>query len=146
MKVELKIEAAGVQVYAYEINEEAKKLLKENADNVFHESGIPELDEEAKKRIKENADNGFIHKSGMEIVEEHGKVTLMSLGIAAGKEGCKFTAVIDGVEKPFYPTDFEGNGHSEDFENPEMIIFQESFRTITCRRPQVRQIHQGPIK
>ena len=33
MKVELKIEAAGVQVYAYEINEEAKNLLEENANN-----------------------------------------------------------------------------------------------------------------
>jgi len=120
MKVELKIEAAGVQVYAYEINEEAKKLLKENADNVFRESGIPELDEEAKKRIKENADNGFIHKSGMEIVEEHGKVTLMSLGIALRHDKCKYSVLIDGEEKPFYPAYFEFR-EVEEFEDPDRI-------------------------
>ena len=51
MKVGLKIEAPGVQVYAYEINEETKALLEENAKNVFKESGIPEIDEGEKKRI-----------------------------------------------------------------------------------------------
>ncbi len=29
MKIELKIEASGIQIYAYEINEETKNLLKE---------------------------------------------------------------------------------------------------------------------
>ena len=51
MKLELKIEAPGVQVYAYEIDAATKELLKENANNVFKETGIPELDEEEKKRI-----------------------------------------------------------------------------------------------
>lgn len=92
MKVELKIEAAGVQVYAYEINEEAKNLLEENANN-----GFP--------------------KSGMEIVEEHASVTLISHGIAARNKGCKYTASIDGKERPFYPTMFE----SEDFDDPDGI-------------------------
>ena len=78
MKVELKIEAPGVQVYAYEINEEAKNLLEENANN-----GFP--------------------ISGMEIVEEHATVTLITHGIAARNNSCKFTASIDGEEKPFYP-------------------------------------------
>ena len=45
MKLELKIEASGVQVYAYEIDAATKELLKENANNVFKETGIPELDE-----------------------------------------------------------------------------------------------------
>ena len=60
MKLELKIEAPGVQVYAYEIDAATKELLKENANNVFKESGIPELDEEEKKRIKENEAKGLI--------------------------------------------------------------------------------------
>ena len=45
MKIEIKIEAPGVQVYGYEINEETKALLEENAKNVFKESGILEIDE-----------------------------------------------------------------------------------------------------
>ena len=92
MKVKLKIEAAGVQVYAYEINEEAKNLLEENANN-----GFP--------------------ISGMEIVEEHATVTLITHGIAARNNSCKFTASIDGEEKPFYPAMFE----SEDFDDPDGI-------------------------
>ena len=40
MKLELKIEASGVQVYAYEINDEAKNLLEENAKNgSVHQGG-----------------------------------------------------------------------------------------------------------
>ena len=34
MKVELKIEAAGVQVYAYEINEEAMDALLKEFDDL----------------------------------------------------------------------------------------------------------------
>ena len=82
MKLELKIEASGVQVYAYEINDEAKNLLEENAKN-----GSP--------------------RRGIEIVEEHARVTLISHGIAARNEGCKYSAFLDGKEKPFYPTQFE---------------------------------------
>ena len=95
MKVELKIEAPGVQVYAYEINEEAKNLLQENANNDFP-------------------------ISGMEIVEEHATVTLISNGIAARDNGCKYTVSINGEEKPFYPALFEWF-ETEDFENPDCI-------------------------
>ena len=62
MKLELKIEAPGVQVFAYEINEETKSLLEENAKNIFVESGIPEIDEAEEKRIKENEENGLIYR------------------------------------------------------------------------------------
>ena len=93
MKVELKIEAPGVQVYAYEINEEAKNLLQENANNDFP-------------------------ISGMEIVEEHATVTLISNGIAARDNGCKYTVSINGDEKPFYPALFEWF-ETEDCENPD---------------------------
>lgn len=116
MKIELKIQAAGVQVYAYEINKETKKLLRENAKNVFKESGIPEIDEEEQKRIKQNEKNGFIYRAPMEIVEEHATVTLISHGIAARESGCQYTAIIDGEEKPFYPSLFEG-----DFEDPDCL-------------------------
>ena len=117
MKIELKIEAPGVQVYAYEINEETKALLRENAKNVFKESGIPEIDEAEEKRIKENEEKGFVYRSPMEIVEENAKVTLISHGIAARKEGCKYTASINGDEKPFYPEVFE----YDDFDDPAGI-------------------------
>ena len=120
MKIELKIEAPGVQVYAYEINEETKALLQENAKNVFKESGIPEIDEEEEKRIKENEEKGFVYRSPMEIVEENAKVTLISHGIAARTEGCKYTASINGDEKPFYPESFEYR-EMEDFENSDDI-------------------------
>ena len=73
MKIELKIEAPGVQVFAYEINEETKALLEENAKNVFVECGIPEIDEAEEKRIKENEEKGFVYRSPMEIVEENAK-------------------------------------------------------------------------
>jgi len=117
LKIELKIEAPGVQVYAYEINEETKALLEENAKNVFKESGIPEIDEGEKKRIKENEENGFVYRSPMEIVEEHATVTLISHGIAARNNSCKFSASIDGEEKPFYPAMFE----SQDFDDADGI-------------------------
>jgi len=117
MKLELKIEAPGVQVYAYEIDAATKELLKENANNVFKESGIPELDEEEKKRIKENEAKGLIYREPIEIVEEHAKVTLISHGIAPRNEGCKYTAIIDGEEKAFFPCMFE----YEDFENPDYV-------------------------
>ena len=120
MKIELKIEAPGVQVYAYEINEETKALLQENAKNVFKESGIPEIDEAEEKRIKENEEKGFVYRSPMEIVEENAKVTLISHGIAARQEGCKYTASINGDEKPFYPENFEYR-EMEDFENSDDI-------------------------
>ena len=120
MKIELKIEAPGVQVYAYEINEETKALLQENAKNVFKESGIPEIDEAEEKRIKENEEKGFVYRSPMEIVEENAKVTLISHGIAARQEGCKYTASINGDEKPFYPAFFEYR-EMEDFENSDDI-------------------------
>ena len=74
MKIELKIEAPGVQVFAYEINEETKALLEENAKNVFVECGIPEIDEAEEKRIKENEEKGFVYRSPMEIVEEKAKL------------------------------------------------------------------------
>ena len=67
MKLELKIEAPGVQVFAYEVNEETKALLEENAKNIFVESGIPEIDEAEEKRIKENEENGFVYRSPMSI-------------------------------------------------------------------------------
>lgn len=95
MKLELKIEASGVQVYAYEINDEAKNLLEENAKN-----GSP--------------------RRGIEIVEEHARVTLISHGIAARNEGCKYSAFLDGKEKPFYPTQFE-YAEMEDFKNSDYI-------------------------
>ena len=120
MKLELKIEAPGVQVYAYEINAATKELLKENANNVFKETGIPELDEEEKKRIKENEANGLIYRDPIEVVEEHSKVTLISHGIAARNEGCKYTASIDGEEKVFFPCMFE-YAEIEDFENSDYI-------------------------
>ena len=107
MKLELKIEAPGVQVYAYEIDAATKELLKDNANNIFKETGIPELDEEEKKRIKENEANGLIYREPIEIVEEHSKVTLISHGIAARHEGCKYIASIDGEEKAFFPCMFE---------------------------------------
>lgn len=96
MKIELKIEASGIQIYAYEINEETKNLLEENANNDFP-------------------------VSGMEIVEEHATVTLISHGIAARNEGVKYTATINGEEKPFYPTNFEYGEIEEDFENSDYI-------------------------
>ena len=120
MKLELKIEAPGVQVFAYEVNEETKALLEENAKNIFVESGIPEIDEAEEKRIKENEENGFVYRSPMEIVEENAKVTLISHGIAARQEGCKYTATINGDEKSFYPAMFEYD-EMEDFENPEYV-------------------------
>ena len=120
MKLELKIEAPGVQVYAYEIDAATKKLLQENANNVFKETGIPELDEEEKKRIKENEANGLIYREPIEIVEEHSKVTLISHGIAARHEGCKYTASIDGEEKAFFPCMFEYD-EIGDFENPDYV-------------------------
>ena len=45
MKLELKIEASGVQVYAYEINDEAKNLLEENAKNGSPRRGIEIVEE-----------------------------------------------------------------------------------------------------
>jgi len=120
MKLELKIEAPGVQVFAYEVNEETKALLEENAKNIFVESGIPEIDEAEEKRIKENEENGFVYRSPMEIVEENAKVTLISHGIAARQEGCKYTATINGDEKSFYPAMFEYD-EMEDFENSDYI-------------------------
>ena len=56
----------------------------------------------------------------MEIVEENAKVTLISHGIAARTEGCKYTASINGDEKPFYPESFEYR-EMEDFENSDDI-------------------------
>ena len=120
MKLELKIEAPGVQVFAYEVNEETKALLEENAKNIFVESGIPEIDEAEEKRIKENEENGFVYRSPMEIVEENAKATLISHGIAARQEGCKYTATINGDEKSFYPAMFEYD-EMEDFENSDYI-------------------------
>ena len=99
MKLELKIEAPGVQVYAYEIDAATKELLKEN---------------------KENEANGLNYREPIEIVEEHAKVTLISHGIAARNEGCKYTAIIDGEEKAFFPCMFEYT-EMEDFENSDYI-------------------------
>ena len=99
MKLELKIEAPGVQVYAYEIDAATKELLKEN---------------------KENEANGLNYREPIEIVEEHAKVTLISHGIAPRNEGCKYTAIIDGEEKAFFPCMFEYT-EMEDFENSDYI-------------------------
>jgi len=61
-----------------------------------------------------------VYRSPMEIVEENAKVTLISHGIAARQEGCKYTASINGDEKPFYPAFFEYR-EMEDFENSDDI-------------------------
>ena len=99
MKLELKIEAPGVQVYAYEIDAATKELLEEN---------------------KLNEANGLNYREPIEIVEEHAKVTLISHGIAPRNEGCKYTAIIDGEEKAFFPCMFEYT-EMEDFENSDYI-------------------------
>ena len=78
------------------------------------------MDEAEEKRIKENEANGLIYREPMEIVEEHSKVTLISHGIAARQEGCKYTATINGDEKSFYPAMFEYD-EMEDFENSDYI-------------------------
>ncbi len=91
MKLELKIEAPGVQIYAYEIDQEIQGLIDKNADN-----GFP--------------------VRGMEIVEERVTPILISNGIAPRKNSCKYTAIINGEEKPFYPIYFYG-----DWMNPEDI-------------------------
>ena len=101
MKLELKIEAPGVQVYAYEIDAATRELLEEN---------------------KVNEANGLNYREPIEIVEEHAKVTLISHGIAPRNEGCKYTAIIDGEEKAFFPCMFEYT-EMEDFENSN--LYQE---------------------
>ena len=84
MKLELKIEASGVQIYAYEIDQEIQDLLDKNAAH-----GFPER--------------------GMEIVEERISPILISNGIAPRKNSCKYKAIINGEEKPFYPIYFDGD-------------------------------------
>ena len=91
MKLELKIEAPGVQIYAYEIDQEIQGLIDKNAND-----GFP--------------------VRGMEIVEERVSPILVSNGIAPRKNSCKYTAIINGEEKPFYPIYFYG-----DWMNPEDI-------------------------
>ena len=45
MKLELKIEASGVQIYAYEIDQEIKDLLDKNAYHGFPERGMEIVEE-----------------------------------------------------------------------------------------------------
>jgi len=91
-KVEIIVEGSGAQVYAYEIDEEAIKLLEKNA-----EDGYP--------------------ISSVEIIEG-GEITLISHGLTAGQH-CKFTAIIDGEEKQLYPIMCEGQ--DEELGNPDFI-------------------------
>ena len=91
-KVEIIVEGSGAQVYAYEIDEEAIKLLEKNA-----EDGYP--------------------ISSVEIIEG-GEITLISHGLTA-RQHCKFTAIIDGEEKQLYPIMCEGQ--DEELGNPDFI-------------------------
>ena len=74
MKLELKIEAPGVQIYAYEIDQEIQGLIDKNADD-----GFP-------VRV-------------MEIVEERVSPILISNGIPPRKNSCKHKAIIAGEER-----------------------------------------------
>ena len=99
MKLELKIEAPGVQIYAYEIDQEIQDLLDKNA---YH--GFP--------------------ARGMEIVEERVTPILISNGIPPRKNGCTHKAIIAGDERTFYPIELHGDWtKSEDIE--DAIKFSE---------------------
>ena len=94
MKLELKIEAPGVQIYAYEIDQEIQDLLDHNAAH-----GFP--------------------KRGMEIVKESVSPILISNGIAPKKYSCKYTAIINGKEKPFYPIYLDDDDIEASIKNSE---------------------------
>ena len=94
MKLEIKIEAPGVQIYAYEIDQEIQGLLDKNAYHGFPERGI-------------------------EIVEERISPILISNGIAPQKNSCKYTVIINGEEKPFYPIYLEDDDIEASIKNSE---------------------------